>query len=269
MTQLLLKAPIRPPTICAEILSPLVSARVDSLHLEYVQRLVEKDIVSLPDVLVALLRTSPARSGAPADSTGTASGTVVGADGPSGDAYREVFEEGIFIVLSSAVREYKPKSHDSVWASIQGLSDWMEALMAASGTGMLDEPGGDDTVMLHGPADEGRNRREALAELIIAIGGNEDVRRILAEGARKEKRLVFQTSLSMFTQCIQVRNPGLSARMEGLFRPQQNQRGGGGSRGTKGTETIDGMMGLGDATDDGPMVWARGGLFVWLNGLVS
>jgi mediator of RNA polymerase II transcription subunit 5 len=233
-----------------------------------VQRLVEKDIVSLPDVLVALLRTSPARSA-------TSISPAIGDAGANGaNPNREALEEDLFLVLASVAREYKPKSNDFVWAAIQALGDWMEAVMAASGSGILDEPAAGEVPGMS----SGKGRREALAEFVIALGGNEDVRRILGEGGRKERRLMFQTSLSLFTQFIQVQNSALATRMESLFRqqreqqsPQQNRNGG---RSTKGSETIDGMMmGLGDGAgagvDEEPVVWARGGLFVWLNGLVS
>ncbi|PUU79277.1 mediator complex, subunit Med5 [Tuber borchii] len=270
VSQLLLKSPLPSSSICPIILSPTVSSRVDPLHLEYIQRLVEKDTVSLPDVLVALLRTSSARS-AVSTSASLGHGATSGENGMSTN--REALEEDIFTVLATVVREYRPKSNDFVWAAIQALSDWMEVVMAVSGAGMLDEPG-DDVSGMAGTMNVGKGRLEALAELTIAIGGNEDVRRILGEGGRKERKSVFQTSLSLFMQYTQVQNPALAARMDALFRhqpsqqsPQQNRN----LRNTKGAETIDGMMmGIGDGTDnDGPIVWARGGLFVWLNGLLA
>jgi len=238
--------------------------------LEYIQRLVEKDIVSLPDVLVALLRTSSVRS---AVSTSASSGHAAVSGGNGMNTNREALEEDIFTVLATVVREYRPKSNDFVWAAIQALGDWMEVVMAVSGAGMLDEPG-DDVSGMTGSMSVGKGRLEALAELAIAIGGNEDVRRILGEGGRKERKLMFQTSLSLFMQYIQVQNPALAARMDALFRHQQSQQSPRQNRNqgnTKGAETIDGMMmGIGDGADnDGPVVWARGGLFVWLNGLVS
>ncbi|CUS14724.1 unnamed protein product, partial [Tuber aestivum] len=266
VSQLLLKSPLPSSSICPIILSPTISSRVDPLHLEYIQRLLEKDIVSLPDVLVALLRTSSARSAVPTSSS-SGHGSTVGGIGMN--ANREALEEDIFTVLVTVLREYKPRSNDFVWATIQALSDWMEAVVAISGEGMLDEPGDD----VAGSMDVGKGRLEALVELTIAIGNNEDVRRILVEGGRKERRLMFQTSLSLFMQYIQVQNPALAARMEGLIRhqqsqqsPQQNRN----SRNAKGAETIDGMMGIGDGADnDGPVICSRGGLFVWLNGLLT
>ncbi|KAG0136656.1 mediator complex, subunit Med5 [Tuber indicum] len=269
VSQLLLKSPLPSSSICPILLSPSVSSRVDPLHLEYIQCLVEKDIVSLPDVLVALLCTSSAR---PAVSTSSSSGHGATGGGNGMNTNREALEEDIFTVLATVVREHKPRSNDFVWATIQALSDWMEAVMAASGAGMLDEPG-DDVSGMTGSMDVGKGRLEALAELTIAIGGNEDVRRILGEGGRKERKLMFQTSFSLFMQYIQVQNPTLAARMDALFRhqqsqqsPQQNRN----QRSTKGAETIDGMMmGMGDGADNEPVVWARGGLFVWLNGLLA
>lgn len=266
-SQLLLKAPLQPPAICAEILSPSLTSIVDPLHLQYIQRLIEKDIVSLGDVLVALLRTSSVRSSAPTSPDGGAGGN------------REALEQDIFLVLATVLRARKPKSADSVWAAVQALSDWMEAVMAAS-AGMLDDTGTgehavDSVTGMPSTGGEGKGRREALAEVVIALGGNEDVGRILGEGGRKERRLVFQTSLSLFTQYIQVQNQALASRMESLFRqnqsPRQNKSGARGGKGAA-SETIDGMMGLGlgDGGDGvgGPVVWARGGLFVWLNALV-
>ena len=206
-------------------------------------------------------------------STSASSGHGATSGGNGMNTNREALEEDIFTVLATVVREHRPKSNDFVWAAIQALSDWMEVVMAVSGAEMLDEPGDDVSGMTESMS-VGKGRLEALAELAIAIGGNEDVRRILGEGGRKERKLMFQTSLSLFMQYIQVQNPALAARMDALFRhqqsqqsPQQNRN----QRNNKGAETIDGMMmGIGDGADnDGPVVWARGGLFVWLNGLVS
>lgn len=141
----------------------------------------------------------------------------------------------------------------------------MEAVTAASGTGILDDASGEATDM----PESGKARREALAEVVIALGGNEDVGRVLGEGGRKERRLTFQTSLSMFTQYIQVQNSGLAAKMESLFRQNQSPRQGRAGAGRAGDGGM--MMGLGDGGGDGaggPVIWARGGLFVWLNALV-
>lgn len=218
------------------------------------QRLVEKDIVSLADVLVALLRTSSARSIA---STSPAANL-------EGGGNREALETDLFLVLATVLRTRKPKSPDLIWAAIQALSDWMEAIMAASGTGMLDDTNA-EAVDIPGSR---KGRREALAEVVIALGGNEDVGRVLGEGGRRERRLTFQTSLSLFTQYIQVQNSGLAARMESLFRQNQSPRQG--RAGTGGAGDGGMMMGMGDGGDGagGPIVWARGGLFVWLNALV-
>lgn len=256
--QLLLKAPLQPTAICTEILSPTLTNIVDPLHLQYVQRLVEKDIVSLADVLVALLRTSSARSAASTSPTANMEG------GAGGNGNREALETDLFLVLAIVLRTRKPKSPDLIWAAVQALSDWMEAIMAASGTGMLD----DTSVEAADMPGSGKGRREALAEVVIALGGNEDVGRVLGEGGRKERRLTFQTSLSLFTQYIQAQNSGLAARMESLFRQNQSPRQGRAGTGRAGDGGM--MMGLGDGGDGagGPIVWARGGLFVWLNALV-
>lgn len=245
--------------ICTEILSPTLTSIVDPLHLEYIQRLVEKDIVSLADVLVALLRTSSARSTASTSPSSSSEGS-----GAGGNGNREALETDLFLVLATVMRTRKPKSPDLIWAAIQALSDWMEAVMAASGTGMLD----DNNVEAVDMPGSGKGRREALAELVIALGGNEDVGRVLGEGGRKERRLTFQTSLSLFTQYIQVQNSELAARMESLFRQNQSPRQGRAGTGRGGDGGM--MMGLGDSGDGvgGPAVWARGGLFVWLNALV-
>lgn len=137
--------------------------------------------------------------------------------------------------------------------------------MAVSG-GMLDEAG--EVPDIPGAGAEGKGRREALAEVVVALGGNEDVGRVLGEGGRREKRLVFMTNLSLFVQFIQVQNPGLAARIEGLLRRDQSPR-----QGRAAGRGGDAMMMLGDGGDGGdaggPVVWARGGLFVWLNALVG
>ncbi|KAL7269677.1 mediator complex subunit [Rhizina undulata] len=276
IAQLLSKFPIQSGPLCAELISPSLSSIVDPLHLQYIQRLAETDIVSIPDVLIALLRTSPSRA---ATSTSPAAHNSNDDTVESG-SIREMLEQDILLVLANVAQTQKKlRSADTIWTAIKALSDWMEAVMAASGTSMLDESGGGG-IANSSMGNEGKGRREALAELIIALGNNEDVLRILGEGGRKERKLMFQTSLSLFTQYIQVQNQPLGSRLESLFRQQQNQqspqqgRGGPGRNGKgagSGDETIDGMMmGLGDGdVAVGPVVWGRGAIFVWINGLLT
>jgi len=170
----------------------------------------------------------------------------------------------------------KPRSSESVWAAVQAMSDWMEAVMAASGAGLLSSgDGGVEGIAEATMAQDlaSKLRLEALGELIIALGANEQAVKVLSEGSRKEKKLAFRTSLSLFTQYIQVQNPPLANKLEEMRQQYQSQspkqqrsvlKGGPG-------ETIDGMMmGLGgDAVDFGPVVWTRAHLFIWLDSLVG
>lgn len=174
---------------------------------------------------------------------------------------RESLEQDVFLVLANVVRNQAPRSSESVWTAIQALSDWMEAVMAASGTGMLAENGND-----HAMTDSARGRLQALGELVVALGANPGASKILGETGRKEKKLSFQSSLSLFSPYIQMQNPELAQRLEALKRSQQSPRQ---SRNMKGGEGIDEMiMDLDAVQPDIPMVHSRYHLFVWLNGLV-
>jgi len=255
--------PIPQRAIALAIIEPALTANVsDPLHLQFVSRLVERDIVSLASVLAALLQTSAV--------------TSLAASAPleAGPCGREVLEQDVFLVLALLLRsQKKPRSAENVWDAVQAMSDWMEAVMAASGAGILSGSDGGvegiaEAAMAQDPAS--RLRLEALGELIIALGSNEHAAKILSERAGKEKKLAFQTSLSLFTQYILVQNPPLAGKLEEMrqqYRSQSPKQQSGGGPG----ETIDGMvMGLGgDVADVGPVAWTRAHLFVWLDSLVG
>ena len=177
---------------------------------------------------------------------------------------REALEQDVLYILARVVRSNPPRSSESVWTAIQALSDWMEAVMAASGTGILaGEVDHENTMSL----DSARGRMEALAELVIAVGANERASKILNETGKREKKLSFQSSLSGFGPLIQMHNTELAQKLETLKRSHQSPRQ---SRNLKGSDGMDGMMiGLDDGQPVIPMVWSRYHLFVWLNGLVN
>ncbi|KAA8894440.1 mediator complex, subunit Med5 [Sphaerosporella brunnea] len=253
--QLLARSPIPPQAICDTILEPTLTTNApDPLHLQYVARLVERDLVCLANVLGALLKSSAAKaSTSPSDSFHDLSG-------------REPLEQDVFLVLAGILRTHKPRSSDSVWTAVEAMSDWMEALMAVSGAGMLGEGGAEglaEAAMVAEPS--AKLRIEALAEMVIALGANEQAAKILGEAGRKEKKLTFRSSLSLFTQYVQVQNPPLASRLEELGRLYQSPS----PRQQKGGDAIDGMMlGLEEGADLGPVVWTRAHLFVWLDSLL-
>lgn len=177
---------------------------------------------------------------------------------------RETLEQDMLYMLARVVRNNRPRLSESVWTAIQALSDWMEAVMAASGTGMLAGDMDHENAML---SDSARGRMEALAELVIAVGTNERASKILNEPGKKEKKLSFQSSLSLFGPLIQMHNTELAQKLETLKRSHQSPRQ---SRNMKGSDGMDGMMmGLDDGQPAIPVVWSRYHLFVWLNGLVD
>jgi mediator of RNA polymerase II transcription subunit 5 len=239
------------------------------LHLQYISLLVSRDIVSLANVLVALLKTSAARI--PAASTSPDISFQPGAEGLH---RRETLEQDVFLVLANVLVTHKPRSSESVWTAVQAMGDWMEAITTASGAGIGGTVDAEGIAVVTMAADvPTKGRLGALGEMVVALGANEHAVKILGEGGRREKKLGFQTSLSLFTQFIQVQNPPLASKLEGLrlqFQTQSPRQQRAGLKSNAG-ETIDGMMmGLGaDIVEVGPVVWTRGHLFVWLNGLVS
>lgn len=186
---------------------------------------------------------------------------------PSG---REALEQDILFVLTRVINTKKPRSPESVWTALQALSDWMEAVMASPDSHML---GDSSEAALPLPAHV-RGRLEALGELVIAFASQEDVVRIMGDmGAKKDRRLAFQASLSLYTQFAQVYNENLGTKLE-IVRQQQQQALQSQRQGNdkavlgKGAE-IDGMMmGLGEEAVV-PVVWTRAHLYVWLNSLVG
>jgi hypothetical protein len=114
------------------------------VHLRYIGRLVERDLVSLAHVLAALLKSSAVKS-----SFHELSG-------------REPLEQDVFLVLAHVLRTHRPWSSESVWTAVAAVSEWMEAVMA----GMLGGEEAEAPVKL---------RSEALADLVIALGTNEFV----------------------------------------------------------------------------------------------
>jgi mediator of RNA polymerase II transcription subunit 5 len=223
------------------------------LHLTYIGLLVSRDLVSLAHMLTALRSLSAVKE----PTTSPGADTLI-------HQGRETLEQDVFYILARVVRNNPPRSSESVWTAIQALSDWMEAVMAASGTGMLAGEADHENTML---SDSARGRLEALGELVIAVGANEAASKILGETGKKEKKLSFQSSLSLFGPYIQMHNTDLAQKLETLKRSHQSPRQ---SRNMKSSDGMDGMMmGLDDGQPAIPVVWSRYHLFVWLNGLVG
>lgn len=184
---------------------------------------------------------------------------------------RESLEQDVFLVLANVLHTQKPRSPENVWLAVQAMCDWMEAVMAVSDAGLLGDHGAEGIVDATDVPTKGR--LDALGEMAFALGMNEGAAKVLGESGRKDKKLAFQTTLSLFTQYIQVQNPPLASRLEGLRQQYQSQSQSPRQqrRGLK-DETIDGMMmGLGgDGADAiGPIVWTRAHLFIWLESLVG
>ncbi|KAI5784724.1 mediator complex, subunit Med5 [Geopyxis carbonaria] len=169
-------------------------------------------------------------------------------------AGRAALEQDLFLALAAVVRTSRPRSAENVWTAVSALSEWMETVMASAF-----EAG----------------RLEALGELVIALGSNEDAVRVLGEGVgRRERRVAFQTGLTGFAQYVAVQNPPLAQRLEELRQmqaasqsPRMARAGQGGKK-----DAIDGMMmGLGGdaAVAAGPVAWTRAHLFIWLNALLA
>ncbi|KAF8533805.1 mediator complex, subunit Med5 [Trichophaea hybrida] len=269
--QLLSRSPIPPTALSSAILEPsLTSNASDPLHLQYISRLVERDIVSLANILVVLFKTSAAK--APAISTSLE---------PSGSFHhendelrgRESLEQDVFLVLVNVLRTQKPRSSENVWAAVQAMCDWMDAVRVSWDPGMLGDHGAEGIAEVTDVSTKWR--LEALGELVISLGMNEGAAKVLSEPGRKDKKLVFQTCLGLFIQYVQVQNPALASRLEGFRLQYQSQSPRQQRRGLKSEaagETIDGMMmGLeGDGAEAiGPVAWTRAHLFIWLESLVG
>lgn len=185
------------------------------------------------------------------------------------------------MVLAHILRSQKPRSPDNAWSAIQLMCDWMETVMAASG-GMLAA----DTNSPDGMAEPAhvptKGRLGALGEMVIALGSNEAVAKLLSESGAKDKKLAFQTSLSLFTQYVDVQNPMLAQGLEALRQQYQShqsprQQKKGLKANVAGEAAIDGMVmdlgadgGAATAAEEalGPLVWTRAHLFIWLESLL-
>lgn len=198
----------------------------------------------------------------------TSPATVPDNGGLSGG--REALEADVMLVITKVINSKKPRSSESVWTSLQSLSDWMEAVMASPDSHMMSET----TEAAMPLPTHVRGRLEALGELVIAFTSQEDVARILGDtGAKKDRRLAFQASLSLYVQFVQIYNVHLGMKLEGLRQQQQqamqSQRHGSGKEVLgKGAEIDRMMMGLGDEAAV-PVVWTRAHLYVWLSSLLA
>ncbi|KAI5810438.1 mediator complex, subunit Med5 [Pyronema omphalodes] len=260
LNQLLLRNPSPPEAISANILDPILGF-YDPLHVEYIGRLVERDVVSVANILVALLKTSAVkghRSSTAPDSSMPFHSESEGTHG------RVVLEQNLFLRLAHVLNTQKARSAENVWAAVQAMCEWMEAVMAVLGDG------GDDGIpeAMDMPS---KFRLEALGQLVIALGTNESAMKVMSEPGRKDKKLNFQSSLSLFTQYVQVQNPELGHKLEVLRHQYRSQSPRQQRQGLKDSSNeIDGMvMGLGgDSVEIVTVMENRAHLFIWLESLL-
>lgn len=178
---------------------------------------------------------------------------------------RVVLEQNLFLRLAHVLNTQKARSAENVWAAVQAMCEWMEAVMAILGDG------GDDGIpeAMDTPT---KFRLEALGQLVIALGTNESAMKVMSEPGRKDKKLNFQSSLSLFTQYVQVQNPELGHKLESLRQQYRSQSPKQQRQGLKDSSNeIDGMvMGLGgDSAELVTVMENRAHLFIWLESLVS
>ena len=265
--QLLARTPLASTTVAALLLEPaLTSNAPDPVHLQYIGRLVEKDTLSLANILDALLKFSPARPNAPAPAP----------DGPfalSGDDLRgrEMLEQDLFLVLEGVVYAHKPHSSDRVWAAVQAVNEWMEAVLAVSGVGMLGDMGDGLAEAMDVPA---KGRLRALGRLVFVLGMDEQVAKVLGEATKNEKKLAFLNHLAQFAQHVQMHDLELGNNLGQLrqrYHIQQSPKSQ--RRGLKSDAAAGDMAGIlmglgGDGDGMALPEGTRAHLFVWLEGLV-
>lgn len=238
-------------SIAAELVSPSISPISDPLQLQYIQRLIETNFLSLGEVLYAVAKSST-------DLFSPTATSIFSSDDELHEArrMREDVEAGILLMLAGTVRFQKPKNPESIWTAIAAAGKWMEILM-------------DNTRSI--------TSKEGVAEVIIALGQNEEVMKVwtglIGAPPSRDLRGPFAVALGQFIQLLSMESPLISSRLEGLFQyqrsPGQQHHGGradalglvmGG-----GTDSVAGMMGLGDASS---RVRARSSGVVFIDSLM-
>ncbi|KAF8418600.1 mediator complex subunit Med5-domain-containing protein [Tirmania nivea] len=247
--QLFSRSPVSSSSIAAELVSPSVSAISDPLQLQYIQRLVETNFLSLGEVLYAVAKSSTELFSPTAASPYSSDDELHEAR-----RMREDVEAGMLLMLAGTVRFQKPKNPESIWTAIAAAGKWMEILMNNT---------------------RSRISKEALAEVIIALGQNEGVMKVwtglIGAPPSRDLRGPFVAALGQFTQLLLAESPLLSSRLEGLFQyqrsPGQQHYGNADARLVAGGETdsVAGMMAL---VDTSSRVWARSSGVVFIDSLL-
>jgi len=256
-------------SIAAELVSPSISAISDPLQLQYIQRLIETNFLSLGEVLYAVATSSTELFSPTATSLYSSDDELLEAR-----RMREDVEAGMLLMLAGTVGFQKPKNPESIWTAIAAAGKWMEILM-------------DNT--------RGSPSKEGVREVIIALGQNEEVMKVWtgligappSRGAWSflrcrvhvftdtalDLRGPFAAALGQFTQLLSAESPLISSRLEGLFQyqrsPGQQHYGKADALGLvagAGTDSVAGVMGLADASSK---VWARSSGVVFIDSLVS
>ena len=122
---------------------------MDPLQLRYIQKLVETNFLSISEVLIALSKSSNAIFLPAATAFSNTEEEIHEAR-----TSRELVEAGVILVLAGAARFQKPKSPEYIWTTLAAVSQWMDLSMGST---------------------RSMKSREGVAELVIALGQNEDV----------------------------------------------------------------------------------------------
>ncbi|KAF8431025.1 hypothetical protein BGX38DRAFT_1277453 [Terfezia claveryi] len=229
--QLFSRSPVSSSSIAAELVSPSISPISDPLQLQYIQRLIETNFLSLGEVLYAVAKSST-----------------------------DLFSPTATSTFSSDDELHEARRMRRMWRlgyCLSAAGKWMEILM-------------DNTRSI--------TSKEGVAEVIIALGQNEEVVKVwtglIGAPPSRDLRGPFAVALGQFIQMLSMESPLISSRLEGLFQYQRSpgqQHHGGKSDALGlvvggGTDSVAGMMGLGDASS---RVRARSSGVVFIDSLVS
>ncbi|KAH0556049.1 hypothetical protein GP486_006012, partial [Trichoglossum hirsutum] len=202
--------PLPGPSIADVFLEPrsAPSPIIDPLLPLYVERLLNLDLIDVPDILRVLLRNSHLH-----DSTGQAR------DGGNGFENSLEFEDAI---LSRAARflasTQRPKNIPETWATLSTVSRWMSAVVTADvRDDMMDRINGGAGAT--GVQPDAMALREAIGNLVLAVSGNPKVLGVLGRSGHKDIRENFARSLSMFVPFLSQTSLQLAARLE-TFRKE-------------------------------------------------
>ncbi|KAI9848198.1 MAG: mediator complex subunit [Sclerophora amabilis] len=260
--------PIRSGRLTEICLKPRSQAAVavDPLLPIYAEKLLEANLITVPDILRTLLKNSSLHHSSAASQSRE--------DGKDGEVHEwhnptELEEIMLFRISRQFTTGQHPRNLQETRNTLKAVSGWMSIVVAASAREeMMQDMGGG----MGSGQSESLIIRDALGMLVVALTENAKVASVLGDSCPKDLRQKLARSLSLYIPFLSQTSIQAANRLEMFQRQHQifDNTSTKGMNNVLGGIDMEGMPVNGvDSLNvvDGPIINSRAGLYIYLNAL--